>query len=108
MTAGRNPMKDRVAIAGAASTGFHARNTGRSQASYVAQACKAVLDQCGLTPRDIDGLCGGAGRGADQEVRRGWRAAHASIAPELPKLSCCPVGQRYTVSGCPRPTSTRP
>lgn len=51
-------MRDRVAIAGAATTGFQARNTGRSQASYVAQACKAVLDQCGLTPRDIDGLCG--------------------------------------------------
>lgn len=58
MTAARNPMKDRVAIAGAATTGFHARNTGRSQASYVAEACKAVMDQCGLTPRDIDGLCG--------------------------------------------------
>jgi acetyl-CoA acetyltransferase len=54
----RNPMKDRVAIAGAASTGFQPRNTDRSQASYVAQACKAVLDQCGLTPRDVDGLCG--------------------------------------------------
>lgn len=54
----RNPMKDRVAIAGAATTGFHPRNTDRSQASYVAQACKAVLDQCGLTPRDVDGLCG--------------------------------------------------
>ena len=58
MTRDRNPMRDRVAIAGAASTGFQPRNTGRSQASYVAQACKAVLDQCGLTPRDIDGLCG--------------------------------------------------
>jgi acetyl-CoA acetyltransferase len=58
MTTQRNPMKDRVAIAGASSTGFHARNTSRSQASYVAQACKAVLDQCGLGPRDIDGLCG--------------------------------------------------
>jgi acetyl-CoA acetyltransferase len=55
---GRNPMRDRVAIAAAATTGFQPRNTGRSQASYVAQACKAVLDQCGLTPRDVDGLCG--------------------------------------------------
>jgi hypothetical protein len=58
MTGTRNPMRDRVAIAGAATTGFHPRNTDRSQASYVAQACQAVLDQCGLTPRDIDGLCG--------------------------------------------------
>ena len=44
MTSGRNPMKDRVAIAGAATTGFQPRNTGRSQASYVAEACKAVLE----------------------------------------------------------------
>jgi acetyl-CoA acetyltransferase len=58
VSAARNPMRDRVAIAGAATTGFHARNTDRSQASYVAEACKAVMDQCGLTPRDIDGLCG--------------------------------------------------
>ncbi len=54
----RNPMMDRVAIAGAATTGFEPHNTPRSQASYVADACKAVLDQCGLTPRDVDGLCG--------------------------------------------------
>ena len=58
MSTGRNPMKDRVAIAGAATTGFHPRNTDRSQASYVAEACKAAMEQCGLTPRDIDGLCG--------------------------------------------------
>ncbi|HUJ67306.1 MAG TPA: thiolase family protein [Acidimicrobiales bacterium] len=58
MTSYANPMKDRVAIAAAATTGFQARNTDRSQASYVAEACKAVLDQCGLTPRDVDGLCG--------------------------------------------------
>ncbi len=58
MTVQRNPMRDRVAIAGAATTGFSPRNTARSQASYVAEACKSVLDQCGLAPRDIDGLCG--------------------------------------------------
>jgi acetyl-CoA acetyltransferase len=58
MTVQRNPMRDRLAIAGAATTGFFPRNTARSQASYVAEACKSVLDQCGLVPRDIDGLCG--------------------------------------------------
>jgi acetyl-CoA acetyltransferase len=58
VTTARNPMRDRVAIAGAATTGFHPRNTDRSQASYVAEACKAVMDECGLTPLDIDGLCG--------------------------------------------------
>ncbi len=58
MTVKRNPMRDRVAIAGAATTGFTPRNTTRSQAGYVAEACKSVLGQCGLTPRDVDGLCG--------------------------------------------------
>ncbi len=58
MTSGRNPMKDRVAIAGAATTGFHPANTRRTQASYVAEAAKKVLEQCGLSPGDVDGLCG--------------------------------------------------
>ena len=58
MTSARNPMKDRVAIAGAATTGFHPANTRRTQASYVAEAAKTVLDQCGLSPGDVDGLCG--------------------------------------------------
>ena len=58
MISARNPLKDRVAIAAAATTGFQPRNTDRSQASYVAEECKAVLSQCGLTPRDVDGLCG--------------------------------------------------
>lgn len=58
MTSSRNPMKDRVAIAGAATTGFSAHNTGRSQASLVAEACTKVLRECGLTATDVDGICG--------------------------------------------------
>ena len=58
MTSRRNPMKDRVAIAGAATTGFSAYNTGRSQASLVAEACTKVLRECGLTAADVDGICG--------------------------------------------------
>jgi acetyl-CoA acetyltransferase len=58
MIGNRNPMKDRVAIAAATTTGFEARNTERSQASYVAQACTQALRQCGLTARDVDGICG--------------------------------------------------
>jgi acetyl-CoA acetyltransferase len=54
----RNPMKDQVSIAAAATTGFTASNTRRTQASYVAEACKSALDMCGLTPRDVNGLCG--------------------------------------------------
>jgi acetyl-CoA acetyltransferase len=54
----RNPMKDRVAFAGAATTGFVAHNTERSQASLAAEACIGVLRECGLTAADVDGLCG--------------------------------------------------
>lgn len=58
MTSARNPMKDRVAFASAATTGFAARNTERSQASYAAEACTKVLRECGLTAADVDGICG--------------------------------------------------
>jgi acetyl-CoA acetyltransferase len=54
----RNPMKDKVAVAGAATTGFTPKNTSRSPASYAAQACIAVLRQCGLGASDVDGICG--------------------------------------------------
>lgn len=60
MTTARNPLRDRVAIAGAATTGFVAANTGRSQASLAAEACIKVLRECGLGPRDVDGICGSA------------------------------------------------
>lgn len=53
-----NPMKDRVAFAGAATTGFVPRNSGRSEASWVAEACIRVLRECGLRPQDVDGICG--------------------------------------------------
>ncbi|ARE37776.1 acetyl-CoA acetyltransferase (plasmid) [Rhodococcus sp. BH4] len=54
----RNPMKDRVAIAGASTTGFTARNTARSQTSLAAEASIDVLRLCGLRASDIDGICG--------------------------------------------------
>jgi len=56
----RNPMKDRVAIAGAATTGFTPHNTARSPASLAAEACIKVMGECGLTAADIDGICGSA------------------------------------------------
>ena len=58
MITARNPMKDRVAIAGAATTGFVARNTDRSPASLVAEATTRVLRECGLSAADVDGICG--------------------------------------------------
>jgi acetyl-CoA acetyltransferase len=58
MITDRNPMKDLVAFAGAASTGFVAHNSGRSQASLVAEAAIKVLRECGLGAADVDGVCG--------------------------------------------------
>lgn len=58
MISPRNPMKNRVAFAGASTTGFTPRNTDRSQASFAAEACIDVLRMCGLRPEDVDGLCG--------------------------------------------------
>jgi acetyl-CoA acetyltransferase len=53
-----NPMRNKVAIAAAASTGFVAGNSGRSQTSLAAQACIDVIHQAGLRREDIDGICG--------------------------------------------------
>ncbi|HEY2428830.1 MAG TPA: hypothetical protein VGI06_07870 [Acidimicrobiales bacterium] len=58
MISTRNPLKDRIAIAGAATTGFTPHNTARSPLSYAAEASIAVLRQCGLGPADVDGICG--------------------------------------------------
>ena len=58
MTTSRNPLRDTVAFAAAATTGFTAKNTERSQASYVAEASIAALRACGLTATDVDGICG--------------------------------------------------
>jgi acetyl-CoA acetyltransferase len=54
----RNTMKDRVAIAAAATTGFVAKNTDRTQTSLAAQAAIDVIRAAGLSKDDIDGLCG--------------------------------------------------
>ncbi|HEY4331815.1 MAG TPA: hypothetical protein VGM78_04575, partial [Ilumatobacteraceae bacterium] len=55
-----NPIRDMVAIAGAASTGFIASNGSRSRASLAAEACVAVLRACGVERSTVDGLCGSA------------------------------------------------
>jgi acetyl-CoA acetyltransferase len=58
MITSRNPMKDQVAFAGAATTGMVPHNTARSQASLAAQASIDVLRSCALSAGDVDGLCG--------------------------------------------------
>jgi acetyl-CoA acetyltransferase len=57
-TSSRNPMKDQVAFAGAATTGFSAHNTDRTPLSLAAEACSKLLRECGLKASDIDGICG--------------------------------------------------
>jgi acetyl-CoA acetyltransferase len=54
----RNPMRHKVSIAGAVSTGFVGANTDRSQTDLAVRACIDVIRQCGLSASDIDGLCG--------------------------------------------------
>lgn len=54
----RNPMKDQVAIAAAATTGFAAKNMPRTQTALAAEAAMAAIRAAGLTRDDVDGLCG--------------------------------------------------
>lgn len=54
----RNPLKDKVAVATAVTTGFTARNTLRSQGSYALEACVSALRDVALTGADVDGICG--------------------------------------------------
>jgi acetyl-CoA acetyltransferase len=46
---------DKAAIVGIGSTEF-SKNSGRSELSLAAEACKAALDDAGLKPSDVDGL----------------------------------------------------
>jgi acetyl-CoA acetyltransferase len=70
-TSGRNPAKDRVAFAGAATTGFVPHNSRRSQASLAAEACTTVLRECGLTAADVDGVCGSTPPAPDVQAMLG-------------------------------------
>ena len=84
MPSARNPMKDRIAIAAAATTGFVARNSGRSQASLAAEACVDVLRQCGLTAADVDGLCGSAPAAPDVQAMLGLPEVTWFANPQIP------------------------
>lgn len=72
----RNAMKDHVAIAAAATTGFVAKNSGRTQTSLAVQAAIDVIRAAGLSKNDIDGLCGS------------WPSAHElQSALGLPRIT---------------------
>ena len=46
-------LKDRTAIAGIGQTEF-SKESGRSELQLACESVKAALDDCGLTPADVD------------------------------------------------------
>jgi acetyl-CoA acetyltransferase len=58
MSTNRNPAKDKVAIASAATTGFTAKNTPRTQLSYAVEASIAALREAGVDAATVDGIVG--------------------------------------------------
>jgi acetyl-CoA acetyltransferase len=54
----RNPAKDQVAFAAAATTGFTRNKGAVSAASLALEACVKVLRETGLRADEIDGICG--------------------------------------------------
>src|ERR1019366_179856 len=49
----RTTIKDQAVIAGIGATEF-SKKSGKSDLQLAAEAVKAALDDCGLTPRDVD------------------------------------------------------
>jgi acetyl-CoA acetyltransferase len=80
----RNPAKDLVAFAGAATTGFVAHNSGRSQASLAVEACTKVLRDCGLTAADVDGICGSSPSAPDVQAALGIPEVTWFANPAIP------------------------
>lgn len=79
-----NPLRHKVAIAGAASTGFTAANTPMSQTALAARACVEVIRQCGLTADDIDGICGSTPSSAELQAALGIPRATWVASPFIP------------------------
>src|ERR1700694_779611 len=79
-------MKDRVAIAAAATTGFIRQNSGRSQASLAAEAAIAVMGECGVSRADVDGLCGSWPSAAVMQATLGLPEITWSGNPVIPMV----------------------
>ena len=84
MISTRNPAKNTVAFAGASTTGFSSKNTPRSQASYAAEACTAVMRACGLQASDIDGIIGTNPSAADVQAMLGIPEITYFANPPIP------------------------
>ncbi len=84
MSITRNPLKDRVAISNAATTGFVARNSDRSPMSLAAEACTAVLRDTELSAADVDGLCGSIPAAPDLQAALGLPEVTWFANPVIP------------------------
>ena len=94
-------MKNAVAFAGAATTGFVAKNTGRSQASYAAQACTEAIKACGLTAADIDGICGMVPSPQELQTMLGIPRITWFDNPVMPLVNAVAVAiRRRATAGC--------
>lgn len=87
MISARNPMKNKVAIAGAATTGLVATNTERTQTSLAAEACIEVLRRCGLDKGDVDGLCGSSPAAQHLQSTLGLPAVTWFANPAIPFIN---------------------
>lgn len=56
MTTDASAIRDRAAIAGIGATEF-SKDSGRSELSLAVECIASALDDCGLRPADIDGMC---------------------------------------------------
>ena len=84
----RNPAKDQVAIAAAATTGFTAANTDRSQLSYAVQACVAALRAAGVSPVEVDGIIGSSNpTAAELQEALGIPAVTYFANPQIPIIN---------------------
>lgn len=84
MVATRNPAKDKVAIAAAATTGFTPENTSRTQLSYAVDAAVAALRAAGLAAADVDGIIGSSKPAA-------WELQQALGIPEITFFANPPI-----------------
>ena len=66
-----NPLRDQVAVIGVGTTPYVRDGGTRSRGALVIDACIAALNDAGLQPGDIDGLCGGAAQASPQYVQSG-------------------------------------
>ena len=88
MITSRNPAKDQVAIVSAATTGFTASNTPRSQLSYAVEASIAAIRAAGLGAADIDGIIGsGAPSAPDLQKTLGIPRVTAFANPPIPFMN---------------------